>query len=325
MLFLACRGKSIKCIIATAKIDNFPPMVNSDTGVPTGDTWLASNIEYAWGMRAPATQTPPNLHFDYPVSLFMKMYRFPDPLNPNPLTIESQNVEYEFYELNRDRSPYDFDISTCYRANAYEYFHSFFTIKIGQDNVIDGDKISLASLEFHVVQTIRDKSKISKYHRIADLEIEHETVGNTLNVFFTMLGQTRIPETESFDNTEPTAEQALKDLKSAINSGDFKFQMNLTDAKTVDFTAEKDSLRSSTEYMSTHTRGSVVTVEEYSGSAKAVAIVVGLLIGLIVGILLIVIIRVIRKEPIPFIGGSVTNPVPSVNYSARKNNTATDA
>ncbi|CAF5002684.1 unnamed protein product [Rotaria sp. Silwood1] len=109
--FRSCRGNTIKCTILTTSVDNFPAMVDLDTGVPTGETWAATNIEYGWSMRAPYARPPSDRpkQFDYPVSLYLKMYRFRDPNNPSPLNILTEDIEYEFYEMAHDLKLSDFD------------------------------------------------------------------------------------------------------------------------------------------------------------------------------------------------------------------------
>ncbi|CAF3591913.1 unnamed protein product, partial [Rotaria sp. Silwood1] len=83
--FRSCRGNTIKCTILTTSVDNFPPMVDLDTGASTGETWQATNIEYGWSVRAPYARPPSDQpkQFDYPVSLYLKMYRFRDSNNPS--------------------------------------------------------------------------------------------------------------------------------------------------------------------------------------------------------------------------------------------------
>ncbi|CAF3437333.1 unnamed protein product [Rotaria sp. Silwood1] len=118
----SCRGNAIKCTILTTSIDNFPTIVDPDTGMETGETWTATNIEYGWSVRAPfATAAPDQVkQFDYPVSLQLKMYRFRDPANPTPVSIITEDIEYEFYEMSHEMKPFDFDvISRVYHNMTY--------------------------------------------------------------------------------------------------------------------------------------------------------------------------------------------------------------
>ncbi|CAF1456183.1 unnamed protein product [Rotaria magnacalcarata] len=314
-----CRGNAIKCTILTTSIDNFPAIVDPDTGMTTGETWAVTNMEYGWSIRAPlATATPDRPKgFDYPVSLYLKSFRFPDPSNPSPLTIRTEDIEYEFYEMSHERYPDDFDTSLCYRSLGYPYTNLVFTLNLNKDNTIDGDKLNRRILIRETYTNLMNTMNI-KYSRLADLDIDHERVSNDVSVFFTILGPTVIPgPTPTFNTNEPTVEAARDALKLAIDNGKFKFDMTLEDGSTVTFTAKSKSLVSSRHYISTHASGVVVTKESYSSGAQTAAIIVGLLIGLLAGIAAAAAIRIIRKDPMPAMPISISNPMPSINFKSR--------
>ncbi|CAF0870687.1 unnamed protein product [Rotaria sordida] len=306
--FRLCRGNTIRCTILTTSVDRFPAMVEPDTGVTTGETWAATNVEYGWSMRSPMALAPPDRpkQFDYPVSLYLRMYRFRDPSNPSPLSIITEDVEYEFYEMSHDRDQFDFDISLCYRALNYEYLHLVFTCTI-KEGLIDGNKISRRQLNMRTHMNLARIMQI-KFSRISDVEIDHETADNSVQVFFTVLGRTLKPGTQSgFDDSEPTAATATDTLRQAIDSGNFQFDLILQDNSTAPVRAESGSLKSSTQYMSTHKVGKVVYTEKYTSGSQATAILVGLLIGIVLGVIIIAIVRVVRKEPMPALPVSISN------------------
>ena len=295
---LACRSNTIECAIMTTSFRDFPPIVDSDTGKATGETWAVANVEYSWSKRAPFVRPAPNAtrYFDYPVGLFMRMYRFPDPSNPNPLALITEDVEYEFYEMAQDLKYNDFDISVCYRANQYEYYHVFFVLTISKGNILDSMLLNRRELEGRVIRRIMNATQVS-YTRISDVEIDHERVSNDVSVFFTILGQTRKPESPSgVEDKEPTALKALNDFKAIINDGNFKFDFKLEDNSTVEFKGVGKSLKSAATYMSTHASGQKIVANTYSKSAQATAIIIGTIVGLVIGVVLAAVIRVAMKR-----------------------------
>ncbi|UJR30727.1 hypothetical protein I4U23_018247 [Adineta vaga] len=323
--FRSCRGNTIKCTILTTSMDNFPVMVDIDTGKPTGETWAATNIEYAWSMRAPFAPTFMNRsrRFDYPTTLYLKLFRFEDPNNPSPLTVRSEDIEYEFYEMSHERHPQDFDVSACYRSLGYEYLHLTFVMKLNKGSIIDGNHLDRRELEFFTYFAIRNMSEVS-FSRISEVEIDHERVGNDVTVFFTLLGRTPNPGSPTGFVDEITAATARDKLKNAIDAGKFYFDFSLMDNSTVQFRAEAGSLKGSKLYMSTHAGGPVKTIDKYTSGSEALAIIVGLLLGLIVGVIIAGVVRVVRKEPMPA-AISLSNPLPSINFHTKKNAAASNA
>ena len=280
----------------TTSADNFPPFVDSDTGKPTGDKWAATNFEYSWSVRGPFSRPAFNATkgFDYPVALFMRMYRFADPSNPSPLSVITEDVEYEFYEMAQDLKHTDFDISVCYRANRYEYYHVYFVLKVSKGNIIDSSLLNRRDLERRVIRNIMDATKVS-YNRINDVEIDHERVSNDVTVFFTILGQTRKPEAASgVEDSEPTAKKALDDFKAVMDDENFKFDIRLEDNSTVEFKGASDSLKAAAKYMSTYASGQKIVETSYSKNAQATAIIMGTIVGLVIGVLLAAIYRFVN-------------------------------
>lgn len=325
-IIVECRGNSIVCTIATASLDNFPPMVDPETGIPTGENWAATNVEYGWSARSPLSNFIPGRtpSFDYPVSLYLRMFRFRDPSNPSPLDIRVEDIEYEFFEMSNERYPNDFDISLCYRALNYEYIHLVFTLQSSRTNVIDRRWLNRRDFMFATERALVDVTK-TKPARIADVEIDHEISGDTVQVFFTLLGQTPMPGSPSGVNpNEPTAAAARDTLEAAINGNNFKFDVQTNNGSTVQFMAVAKSLKYSNQYISTHSAGPSNTVEKYSSGAQAAAIIVGLLIGLIIGVAIAAGIRIVRKEPMPS-ALSFSNPLPSINFKSKTTTTASTA
>ena len=319
MTILACRGNDIKCTILTTSIDKFPPFVESDTGVATGETWEATNVEYGWSVRAPfaTAQLNGTKPFDYPVSLYLRMYRYNDPNNPSPLNIRTEDIEYEFYEMSHERHPYDFDTSICYRALNYEYLHLVFTLTVSRGLIVDGNHLNRRSFELRLQLHLINVMNIS-FSRVSVLEINHERVSNDVQAFLTLLGQTPRPGSPSgVDTDEPTAATASYTLRSVIDSGQFVLNMTLDDDSNVEFRAQPDSLKSSKQYMSTHVIEKKNIVESYTSGSQATAITVGLLVGLAVGIIIAGVIRIIRKQPMPSLPTSISNPLPSINFQAK--------
>jgi len=294
-------------------------MIESDTGAPTGDTWQKTNIEYAWANRAPNARPSGNAsqRLDYPVSLYLKMYRNPDPNNPSA-AVRIDDVEYEFYEMAHDANLNRFDTSTCYRALSYEYLHLAFTLKLNRGDIIDGNHLNRRRLDNDVHYNLINRMQI-RYARVTNLEIDHESVSNDVMVFFTILGRTPNPEAESgFTDDEPTAAQARDIIQQVIDDGQFEFNLRLDDDSEVQFRAQPGSLKTSKQYMSTHASGKPVVIESYTTTSQVIAIVVGALAGLIVGIAIAAIIRIVQKKPMPSLPSSISNPLPTINFHAKK-------
>ncbi|CAF0789260.1 unnamed protein product [Adineta steineri] len=107
----SCRDNTINCTILTTPINNFPAMVELDIGFPTDETWAYTNVEYGWSMRAPYSRPPPGAPklFDYPVSLYLRMYQYRNPSIAPPFNVLTEDIEYEFYEMSHDLKSSDFD------------------------------------------------------------------------------------------------------------------------------------------------------------------------------------------------------------------------
>jgi len=319
-----CRGDSIECMAISSHHDNFPVIVDPDTGSPSGEHWLATNVEYGWGVRAPSNRPPPNAekHLDYPVYLFLRMYRH-GPGGNSPFNVRTEDIEYEFYEMSHEPHPQDFDTTICYRANNYEYLHLGFTLQLSQGNVIDGNHLNRRFLEREIHSNLVDKMQI-KGSRVTDIEIDHEKASNDVTILFTLLGPTPRPESPTgLADDEPTATLSRGALQKSIDDGSFKFTMQLTDgtATDIEFKAVAGSLKGSKLFMSPHATGKQSITEKYTHGAEAGAVIGGLLVGLVIGIIIIVAIRVVRKEPMPAMPNmskSFSNPLPNISFYNKK-------
>ncbi len=273
-------------------------------------------------MRSPNTHSSWNRtkHFDYPVSLYLKMYRRE---NPPTSFARTEDIEYEFFEMSHDANSNQFDISSCYRSLQYEYLHLMFTLKLNRGNIIDGNHLNRRQLDRDVHYNLANRMQI-RYSRIADLEIDHERVSNDVTVFFTILGPIPNPDSPSGStDDEPTALQAHDSIMQIIDDGQFGFEMKLEDDSEVQFRAEPGSLKASKQYMSSHTIGKQVIKESYTIGSQVTAVMVGILVGLVLGVILAAVLRIIRKEPMPALPTSISNPLPTVNFRAKKTNDAT--
>ena len=306
----------------TTSIKNFPPFVEPDTGEPDGSSWDSTNLEYAWTFRSPnARPADPNVGkaFDYPVYLYLKLFRYPDPTNPSMTTADIQDLEYEFYEMSTESNPYDFDTSSCYRANRLEYLHLGFTMTSSVDNAIDVGTLDRRLFERQLHALLSARMTV-KYSRISGIVFEHEQISNEIIVFFTLLGKTPNPGSGSgVIDSEISVNDAVNRLKLVIDNGNFRFTMPLNDQIGTDaeFRGKQDSLKNSTTIMSTHAAGTKVVETNYSSSSEALAVIIGTLLGLLIGAILAAVIRILRKEPMPDIlhlPKSFSNPIPSISF-----------
>ncbi|CAF2262284.1 unnamed protein product [Rotaria magnacalcarata] len=337
-----CRGNGIKCATLTTEINNFPPIVEPDTGKPTGETWEATNAEYAWSVRSPYSRPPPDMQksFDYPVYLFLRFFQSRNPSNPPALNSRTEDIEYEFYEMSYEASASDFDTSICYRSRDFEYLHLGFILKSDTASAIDGNHLDRRFLERELHRNLADKMQI-KYSRVSDLTVFHESISNEVTVLFTLLGPTPEPESPTgISNAEITAAQSRDALKNSINDGTFQFSMKLSNDMSTDvvFKAVSGSLKSSKQIMSTHAVGKKSYNEYYTSGAQAGAVIGGIIVGLLIGVILAAVFRIVRNEPMPDIKAlptSFTNRLrdksvmPNINFHNKKpaaeEKTATDA
>ncbi|CAF2621337.1 unnamed protein product [Rotaria sp. Silwood2] len=344
--FRSCRGNTIKCAILTTSIDNFPPMVDLDTGASTGETWLATNIEYGWSMRAPYARPPSDQpkQFDYPVSLYLKVYRFRDPNNPSPSNILTQDIEYEFYEMSHDLKLSDFDTSICYRSLNLDYLHLGFVLKPSTDNLVDGNHLDRRALERNVAFALMTSMQVTMKH-LSNIELDHIQFDNSVYVLFTLLGPVPLSE-----NNEPSAETSRQRLEIAINTGQFTFNMTLLDydRSQVVFSAQPNSLKVSKQFMSihasvgytnvsicniskanasicevpkvnnSHTNGQRIKQEKYTSAAQAGAIIGGLIVGIVLGLIAIIAVQLLDKKLAPDVSSSVSGGFKSINSDRTK-------
>ena len=315
------------CTIFTTSVPNFPAIVESDTGKPTGDVWAASNIEYAWGIRSPLTPPPPGQpkQFDYPVHLYMKMFSFVEPLNPSPLHIRVEDVEYQFYEMSDDVRLNEFDTSICFRSLSLPYLHLGFVLRASNASLVDSNRLDRRALDMNVRQALVTGLQISQT-RISNIELDHIRFDNSVYVLFTLLGPAPVPNIN-----EPSVEVAKDSLEQSIDSGKFTFNVALLDVERsqVAFAAQPKSLKASKQFMSIHaswayanlstcnisstnvstcnvssvnptqtTQASVERIkkEKYTAGAQAGGIIGGLLVGLVLGGILIIAIRFFGRK-----------------------------
>ena len=305
-------------------------MIDPDTEKPNGDAWEATSVEYGWSIRAPLARPPPDSQkgFDYPVYLFLRMYRFGDQGPQSPSNIRTEDLEYEFYEMSHEMNPYDFDTSICYRSNNYDYLHLGFKLKLSNGDIVDGNHLDRRSLERQVHGALVTTMQI-KYSRITDIEVDHESGSNDVNVLFTLLGQTPRPGTASgVADDEAQVSQAQARLRTVIDNESFKFTMPLTDDSTitVQFQSVSGSLKSSKLFMSPHVTGKQVLTDKYSSSAELGAGFGGILVGLLLGVLIAAAVRIVRKEPMPNLPAlptSISSPLPNISFYNKKTTTET--
>ena len=221
-----------------SSIDKFPPMVDSDSGTADGETWEASNIEYGWSVRAPYSRPPAGStkQFDYPVYLYLRLYRFADSSNPSPFNIRTEELEYEFYEMSHELKPSDFDTSICYRSLGLPYLHLGFVLKSSNNNLVDGNHLDRRLLERNVRVALANGVQISSA-RISDIELDHIRVEDSFYVLFTLLGPVPL------SNDEISVETAQQRLETTINAGQFTFNMTLPDYGILTFEAQPNSLK----------------------------------------------------------------------------------
>lgn len=322
---LACRGDTIRCAAVTASIDSFPAIVDVDTGKPSGETWSATSIEYGWSVRAPFARPPSDRdkHFDYPVYLFLRMYRFNNPANPSIFNMRTEDVEYEFYEMSQESNPSDFDTSICYRALHYDYLHLGFKLKVTDGTAVDGNHLDRRLLERQIHSNLVYHME-SRYSRVTDVQVDHEKNTDELTVLFTLLGPSPAPGSPTgIAADEPRANQSRSRLERAIDDGKFEFVMKLLDdsSTTVQFRGVRGSLQGSKQFMSSHAVGKRVVKETYSSGAEAGGVIGGILVGLLLGILVAAGFRIFRNEPMPDIPKmptSIRNPLPLPSISFHK-------
>jgi len=317
VFLLACRTGSMECAVFTTTKANFPDVIDPDTGAPTGETWSFTNIEYAWSKRAPSSGSRFNRTrpYDYPASLYLKLSR----------NNHFEDIEYEFYEMAHDSTINRFDISTCYRSKDFDYLHLFFKLTINREDIIDDNHLDRRQFERDLHYQLVNRMQI-RYSRLTNLEIDHEALGNNVTVFFTLLGQTPKPESASgFDDREPTAAQARTTLEEAINNNQFTFHIELRDRSQIEFRAVANSLQASKQFTSSHTAAQQIVNLSYTAGSQALAVVVGVLVGLLVGVLLAALLRIVRKDPMPELPGSIASPLATINFRSTTNTGTTDA
>lgn len=304
----------------TSKLDNFPTIVESDTGDSTDESWESTIFEYAWSNRSPNSRpADPDEEkmFDYPVYLYMRHFRRADINRPSNFDLSTEQVRYEFFEISTETNPSDFDTNFCYREGRFEYLHLFFILTSNVADSIDQNRIDRRYFERTLHALLANRMRI-RYSRISSIDFQHEKSTNEVLVVFTLLGKTAAPGSPTgLDETEISAAQAADRLKLVIQGNNFQFDFLLNDeiSTEVRFRAKNNSLDISTSYRSVYSTGKAEVEENYSTSSEVLAVILGLFIGLLTGAIIAAIFRLVRKDPmpkLPFISRTLTNPVADV-------------
>ncbi|CAF4068948.1 unnamed protein product [Rotaria sp. Silwood2] len=331
-----CRGSTMHCVIYTMSLDNYPPMISPETGMPSAQNWDETHIEYAWSKRdlilTPQIDKPKIL--DYPVSLFLRTYQ--RIATSTGTEYRSEEIEYEFFEMSTDLPNDGFDISVCYRSRNWPYLHLAFMVKLSKGNLADSNHLNRKELYDRFLLMLQTTMAPISSTRIHQLEIDHDITltADTLYVMFLLLGPTpaadpisgNISLTTPIPTDQLSVEAAREQLRSTINNGNFNINVQLLDSdrSNVTFMAVPDSLQNAKEFLAAHPlifNGENTTVSEinminmtntivhtvvvseektewkWSSRAQVGGIVGGLLIGLVVGIVVILIANLVMKKP----------------------------
>lgn len=336
--FSACRGSIIRCVVYTMSMTNYPPIINPETGKPTGQNWDEMHIEYAWSKRDSnvTTLTDQSTSFDYPVSLFLRTYQ----MNTTSAGSEyrSAEVEYEFYEMSTEL-PYDaFDFSVCYRSRDWPYLHLAFTVKLDKDaSIVDSNHLNRKELYNLFLLKLQEAMNPILLTRIHQLEIDHDVTSatDTLYISFLLLGPTPMadsipdgPSSITKTSTDQISVETARDrLRAWINDGNFNINVQLLDSDhtNVNFKAVPNSLQNIREFLASHplifnvgnktvlqtntinitqtfVQTLVISEEKimwtWSKNAQTAGIVGGLLIGLGAVSIMILAIKLMKKKTI---------------------------
>ncbi|CAF1478775.1 unnamed protein product [Didymodactylos carnosus] len=285
-----CRGSQIECVIVTTSLDNFPEIP------ATEETWDAMNVEWAWSQRNHSASincpNPPcsETLFDYPVHLYLKLYRR---THNEGLGFETEDVLYDFYELNDDIHQNEFDVSLCYRSNDLDYLRLAFNLKMNSNENFHLHRHALI-LGLH-----REAARVMNIQplRISNLEVDYDQQDDTVYALFTLLDKTPLLNSPE----ELNVQEARTKLETAINANNFTFDLFFlfTDTNKITVKAVPNSMADSKQYISLHSRLNRKKTVKYTKGSQTGAVIGGILVGLIVGIILIVAIKYVRKDPLP--------------------------
>ena len=225
-----------------------------------------TNIEYAWSFRTANVATPLSQEkpYDYPVHVFMRMYQM---LNiDSPLDVQTEEVQYDFYEMSTEVNANDFDTSLCYRSRDFPYLHLAFEINLNNGSLVDSNHLDRKDLEHKFRSRLLTAMDPISSARINQFEVHHDQMskGNTLFVMFLLLGQAPsadpvesegvLPSSTAKVNDELSVEAARNKLKALIDAGGFNVEIQLLDGdkSMVVFKAVANSLQSSRQFLSSH-------------------------------------------------------------------------
>ncbi|CAF4356349.1 unnamed protein product [Rotaria socialis] len=360
-----CRGSKMHCTINTMVINDYPAIVDPETGFFNGQNWNETHIEYEWSKRDPVMNLPAGEQksFDYPVSLFLRTHQITETSTGTKYRFEE--VEYEFYGMTTDISNDAFDVSDCYRSRDWPYLHLGFTLNLNRGNLVDSNHLDRKALYDSFLITLQTAMRPISVTRIHQLEIDHDvtSTSNTIYVMFILLGPVPIADPISNNETSKTTkstdqfsvETAREKLRTTINNGDFNINVQLfdDDRSNITFRAVPDSLQNAREFLASHplifnlanhtvseinvinmTNTIVQTLVvfeqkinlKWSSKAQTVGIVVGLLIGLVLGIIIVVAAKFVRK---PLSSSSSTMismaPITNLAYDRRQETLITDS
>ncbi|CAF1053859.1 unnamed protein product [Rotaria sordida] len=185
-----CRGSTMHCVIYTMLLTNYPPMMNPETGMPSGQNWDETHIEYAWSKRDSVFTPQANKSkvLDYPVSLFLRTYQ--RTTTSTGTEYRSEEIEYEFFEMSTDLPNDGFDVSVCYRSRDWPYLHLAFTVKLNKGNMADSNHLNRKELYDRFLLMLQTAMTPISSTRIHQLEIDHDITSalDTLYVMFLLLG-----------------------------------------------------------------------------------------------------------------------------------------
>ncbi|CAF3723392.1 unnamed protein product [Rotaria sordida] len=191
-----CRGSTMHCVIYTMLLTNYPPMMNPETGMPSGQNWDETHIEYAWSKRDSVLTPQANKSkvLDYPVSLFLRTYQ--RTTTSTGTEYRSEEIEYEFFEMSTDLPNDGFDVSVCYRSRDWPYLHLAFTVKLNKGNMADSNHLNRKELYDRFLLMLQTAMTPISSTRIHQLEIDHDITSalDTLYVMFLLLGPAPIAD-----------------------------------------------------------------------------------------------------------------------------------
>ena len=287
-------------------------------------------MEYGWARRSPFAR--PILdgprRYDYPVYLFLKLYRFADPTHPSPSNMRTEEIEYQFSEMSHDLEPLDFDTSICYRSLDLPYVHLGFVLQASNESALDSPYVDRRVLERLGRTALVNALQISS-KRVSLFELDHIRADHSVYVLFTLLGST--PFSSHGEVSIATAQQHLK---TTIDAGQLTFNMTLLDNErsSIVFRGKANSLKISKQFMSIHassvyanisncsttvsncpvanvnqsqTESSRIRREKYTRTAQVSSILGGLVLGIVLGVVALTLVTFLTKRSTSMTSSSI--------------------